>query len=259
LSAHGDEDRPEPGSIRTLVDYGITFAPWAGYIVFTHVFGSWKYGFLVGLALSVAIVAGRTLQHDSRFLDLGTLVYCAAMTAVSTTHPSSPIRAYNLPLSLGAVGTLSSASLAMRSPFTYRIARDHVPKELLDSPIHRRLLYRAHIVATSCWAGSQLVAGGVSAAMVAAKTGSAAVIAVQSVGTLVPVAATRFQHERVAQQFHTAEARRSTDKPTAPSPAPVLTTAEAGGAGRTAGGAGRTAGAKPAGTEELPRPAEPEA
>jgi len=201
LSAHQSVGRSESRAVGTLADYAISFAPWAGYIAFSHLLGSWKYGFLVGLASSVAIVTVRSVEHDSRFLDVGTLVYCAVMSVVSTTHPTSPIRQYNLPLSLGAVGGISSASLAMKSPFTYRIAREHVPREMLENPAHQRLLYRAHVLATSWWAASQLAAGTASAAMVAVKTGPAAVIAVQSVGTLLPVAATRFHHERATKGF----------------------------------------------------------
>ncbi len=196
--------RGVPRSGGTLVDYGVTFAPWAAYIVFTHVLGSWKYGFLVGLCVSAVIVLLRTLRHDSRFLDLGTLAYCAVMAGISAGDPASPLRPYNLPMSLGVVGGLSSVSLAMKSPFTYRIARQHVPKTLLDDADHHRLLYRAHVWATSSWAGGQLAAGAASAAMVAAKAGSAAVIAVQSVGTFLPAATTRFQHLRVARQFEAA-------------------------------------------------------
>lgn len=204
MSAYTLGGRAERGAAWTVLDYTITFAPWVAYVIFTHVLGSWKYGFLVGLALSAAIVVLRTARRDSRFIDVGTLAYCAVMAGISLSDPGSPLRPYNLPMSLGVVGGLSSASLAMRSPFTYRIARDHVPKALLESPDHHHLLYRAHVRATSSWAGGQLAAGAASAAMVAAKAGSAAVVAVQSVGTLLPVATTRFQHARVARQFETA-------------------------------------------------------
>jgi hypothetical protein len=181
-----------------VLDYVVSLAPWAGYVAFTNALGSWRYGFVVGLGLSAAIVAWRTYKRDSRLLDVGTLTYCAAMTILSSADPSSPIRPYNLPLSMAAVGSLSTGSIIAKSPFTYRIARSHVEPSVLEDPAHHRILYRAHLIATSSWAVGQGVAAGASAICVAVGSAAAA-IALQSVGTLVPVVMTRYQHERAAR------------------------------------------------------------
>src|ERR1700733_12151064 len=128
-----------------LVDYLLSFAPWVGYVVLTRAANSWGEGYTLGLGLADALVVWRTIRRDSRFLDIGTLCFCAVMTAVSVSDPQSPLRPYNLPLSMAAVAFLSAASLAMRSPFTFRIARRHVEGDLLDDPERFQKLYRAHV------------------------------------------------------------------------------------------------------------------
>lgn len=195
-----EHDAASEGPLSTLADYAISLSPWAGYVIFTNVLDSWRDGFVVGLAMSALVFVIRTIRHDSRFLDAGTLAYCAAMAALSSIDPGSPVRAYNLPLSMSAIGGISSASLAIKSPFTYRIARDHVPPAILEDPHRNGILYRAHVVATTWWAASQLLAAGTSALLLVAGERVPA-IAVQAVGTLVPVALTRYQHERVAKGF----------------------------------------------------------
>ena len=178
-----------------LLDYLVSFAPWIGYVVLTRAANSWGDGYTLGLGLAFALVVWRTIRRDSRFLDIGTLCFCAVMTAVSVSDPTSPLRPYNLPLSMAAVSALSTASLLMRSPFTFRIARRHVEGDILDDPDRFQTLYRAHVAATSWWAGSQIVAAAASAACVAAHTvGWASVL--QGVGTIIPVGMTRYHHDR---------------------------------------------------------------
>lgn len=178
-----------------LLDYLLSFAPWVGYVVLTRAANSWGDGYALGLGLAFALVVWRTIRRDSRFIDIGTLCFCAVMTAVSVSDPKSPLRPYNLPLSMAAVAFLSAASLAMRSPFTFRIARRHVDVDLLDDPERFQKLYQAHVAATSWWAGSQIVAAGASALCVAAHSvGWASVL--QGAGTIVPVGMTRYHHGR---------------------------------------------------------------
>jgi hypothetical protein len=185
--------------VSEVVDYLVSFAPWIGYVVLTHVLNSWGYGYALGLGLAFVVVVWRTFRHDSRFLDVGTLAFCAVMTIVSLSGPKSPLRPYNLPLSMAAVGAISALSLLIRSPFTFRIARLHVDQEVLKDPQRMSLLYRAHVAATSWWAGSQFTAAGASAICVAGKSGVLATI-VQGVGTLLPAGMTRYQHDRGTRQ-----------------------------------------------------------
>jgi hypothetical protein len=179
--------------VSELVDYLISFAPWIGYVVLTRVLNSWGDGYALGLGLAFAVVVWRTVKHDSRFMDVGTLAFCAGMTIVSLSDPTSPLRPYNLPLSMAAVGAISLISLVIRSPFTFRIARQHVDDEVLQNPQRMSQLYRSHVAATSWWAGSQFTAAGASAICVAGKSGVLATV-VQSVGTLLPAGMTRYHH-----------------------------------------------------------------
>ena len=177
-----------------IYDYLLTFAPWVAYIICTEAANSWRLGFAVGLAISIALVTWRTIRRDSRFIDIGTLCYCSIMTAVSLTFPHSPIKPYNMPLSLAAVGLLSFFSLAARSPFTYRIARDKVPAWIIDDSVQHARLFRAHVIATRSWAAAQTAGGALGAILIGARIAPAAVAA-QAIGTLLPVAITRIQHE----------------------------------------------------------------
>jgi hypothetical protein len=187
-----------------LVDYLLSFAPWVGYVVLTHVLGSWSDGYALGLALAFGLVAYRTIRRDSRFLDVGTLCFCGVMTAVSVSDPTSPLRPYNLPLSMAAVSAISVVSLAIRSPFTFRIARLHVERDILDDPQRLNTLYKAHVAATSWWAGSQFVAAAASAVCVGARSALGATV-IQSVGTLLPAGMTRYHHNRGARLSSDAE------------------------------------------------------
>src|ERR1700733_5871320 len=154
-----------------VADYLVSFAPWIGYVVLTHVENSWSDGYTLGLGLAFALVVWRTIRHDDRFLDIGTLAFCAVMTIVSLSDPTSPLRPYNLPLSMAAVGAISLISLVIRSPFTFRIARQPVDDKVLQNPQRMSQLYRSHVAATSWWAGSQFTAAGASAICVAGKSG----------------------------------------------------------------------------------------
>jgi hypothetical protein len=188
-------DQPDTGVLR---DYLISFAPWIAYILVLQAASSWRFGFAVGLGIAAVVVAMRVTKGDSRFLDVGTLVYCGVMTVVSELDPTSPLKPYNVPLSLTAIGLLSVVSLLMRSPFTYRIERNHVPAHVLqDTALHRHF-YRVHVIATSSWAVSQGVAAAIGALLIHAKLAPGAVV-VQTVGTLTPIGMTRFHHERFLQ------------------------------------------------------------
>jgi hypothetical protein len=211
-----------------ILDYLVSFAPWIGYVVLTRAANSWGDGYALGLGLAFALVVWRTIRRDSRFLDIGTLCFCAVMTAVSVSDPTSPLRPYNLPLSMAAVAALSTASLLMRSPFTFRIARRHVEGDILDDPDRFQTLYRAHVAATSWWAGSQIVAAAASAACVAAHTLVWASV-LQGVGTIIPVGMTRYHHDRGTRVPESGAAKTDSAK---------TDSAKTGGAGSSGAGTG---------------------
>jgi hypothetical protein len=205
-------ERSDTGVLR---DYLISFAPWIAYILVLQAANSWRFGFAVGLTIAALIVVMRVTQGDSRFLDVGTLVYCGVMTMVSVLDPTSPLKPYNVPLSLTAIGFLSVASLLMHSPFTYRIERNHVPAHVLqDSDLHRHF-YRVHVIATSSWAVSQGTAAAIGAILIHAKLTPGATV-VQTIGTLTPIGMTRFHHERFLQSVE--DERHGEGAPAQPEP-----------------------------------------
>lgn len=180
---------------KTIGDYLLTLAPWIAYALITDFSDSWSAGFAVGLTISAGTVIWRTIHRDSRFIDVGTLSYCAVMTAVSLTYPDSPLRPYNIALSSGVVGALSLISIVISPPFTYRIARDKVPDWVLRDAAKQAMLLRAHITATKSWTVAQTAAGALGSVFIAAGLAPVA-IAAQLIGTLVPAGFTRFQHDR---------------------------------------------------------------
>lgn len=189
---HGADEHPA----LTFADYVRTLLPWAAYIAGTHAIGSWKYGFIIGTGVAAAIVVNEIAHRQSRFMDLGTLLFCVCMTAAALYNAKSILKTYNLPLSLAFIGLLSAVSLLMRSPFTYRCHRDHLPDAALKSTAAHEVIYRRHVTATAVWAISELLAGGASALLILNHHGGWA-IAVQIAGTLVPMGYTRFTHERI--------------------------------------------------------------
>lgn len=192
----------------TLADYAVTLAPWLGYVAVSLLLNSWRFGFAAGLAASLAVVLVRLRRRDVRFIDLGTLGYCTVMTALSVADPKSPIAPYNMPMSLAAFGCLSLVSLAIKCPFTYRIARDKVAAWILDDPGHHSRLRHAHTVATASWAGAQIAAGVCGMAFIATRHPDTA-IAAELAGTLTPAGVTKFQHERFLRSAGNAPADES--------------------------------------------------
>jgi hypothetical protein len=221
-----------------LPDYLVTLAPWLGYIALTEVTDSWRLGFLVGLAVSAGVVTWRTLRKDSRFMDVGTLCYCATMSAVSLAFPSSPLRPFAVSLSLVTVGALSLFSLVFPPPFTYRIHRSKVAAWIIADKSLHAIMMHAHRVATGSWAVAQALAGIVCAALVPANV-TPAILAAQVVGVSVPVCVTHTQHRRFLRSVasHKEMAPNRGDAMTAEDTKDALTAEE------------------PAGTETSPRPA----
>ncbi len=184
----------------TVADYAITLAPWAAYIIGTHAIGSWEYGFIIGSFCAAAIVVKEIVTRQSRFMDLGTLVFCLLMTTFAVVDFNSTMNAYlktyNLPISLAFIGLLASLSIVIGSPFTYRCHRDHLPHSVLHNPETNSLILSNHVSATAVWATSELVAGAISALLILNRHASYAVV-VQLIGTLIPIGFTQRTHHKI--------------------------------------------------------------
>jgi hypothetical protein len=184
-----------PTTRTTLADCTVTFGPWLVYILASQALGSWRYGFALGFATSLCVVGWRMMHRDNRFIDVGTLGFCSVLFGVAIAYPKSPIGPYDIPLNLAAFGGLSLVSLAIGTPFTYRIVRDKVPQRILDDPDRHHHLRRAHVTATAIWATAQVAAGAAGFALIAEGLAPASA-ATQAAGTLVPVGVTRYLHNR---------------------------------------------------------------
>ena len=185
--------------VLTVIDYAVTLAPWAGYIFFTHVLGSWKFGFIIGGCISAVIVGVEVVKKQSRFMDLGTLVFCVVMSTMALINAKSILATYNLPLAIAFIGVLASISLLIKSPFTYRCHCDHLPKDVVESSETNDVIYKHHVAATSVWAISEVIAGGISALLILNHHSGIAVMC-QIIGTIIPMGYTQMIHQKI--HFH---------------------------------------------------------
>ncbi|KAA8884383.1 hypothetical protein F3087_34815 [Nocardia colli] len=133
------------------MSYLRTFAPWIVYAIIPA--AHWQWAALIALLLSVVEVtrqlrAGRTL--DALMIDLGSLVFFAALTVLAFADPNTALHPYSPALSSGVLALIALFSLAVRKPFTLGIAKQSAPKELWDNPVFIRTAY----VLTSVWAAS---------------------------------------------------------------------------------------------------------
>ncbi|MFE9580070.1 hypothetical protein ACFYO1_27045 [Nocardia sp. NPDC006044] len=133
------------------MSYLRTFAPWIVYAIIPAAY--WQWAALIALLLSVVEVArqvrgGRTL--DALMIDLGSLVFFAALTVLAFVDPNTALHPYSPALSSGVLALIALFSLAVRRPFTLGIAKQSTPEEFWDNPVFIRTAY----VLTSVWAAS---------------------------------------------------------------------------------------------------------
>lgn len=133
------------------MSYLRTFAPWIVYAVVPS--AQWQWAALIALLLSVFEVtrqlrAGRAL--DALIIDIGSLIFFAALTVLAFADPNTALHPYSPALSSGVLAVIALVSLALRKPFTLGIAKQTSPKELWDNPVFIRTAY----VLTSVWAAS---------------------------------------------------------------------------------------------------------
>ncbi|WP_194835011.1 hypothetical protein [Nocardia sp. XZ_19_369] len=133
------------------MSYLRTFAPWIVYAVVPAAY--WQWAALGALLLSLFEVtrqlrAGRTL--DALIIDLGSLIFFAALTVLAFADPATALHPYSPALSSGVLALIAGVSLALRKPFTLGIAKQTAPQELWDHPVFVRTAY----VLTAVWAAS---------------------------------------------------------------------------------------------------------
>lgn len=174
------------------------FIPW---IVFAVVSGfSWQWAALLGLVGSVGLLIqarARKIPLDSQILELSTLVYFAALTALSFSQPSSGLHNYTGAMSMGWLALTAFGGLAIRRPFTLGIAKLQTPKELWNSPVFTKVNY----VITSVWAVAFLVTAIVLGIFDALHVGEVASITVQVAGFVLPALFTHSYPERIRARY----------------------------------------------------------
>ncbi|MEU7141021.1 hypothetical protein ABZ942_16330 [Nocardia sp. NPDC046473] len=147
LECRGNEELSDMSYLRT-------FAPWIVYAVIPS--AHWQWAALIALIMSVIEVArqlraGRTL--DALMIEIGSLVFFAALTVLAFADPNTALHPYSPALSSGVLALIALVSLALRKPFTLGIAKQTSPQELWDNPVFIRTSY----VLTSVWAASFVI------------------------------------------------------------------------------------------------------
>ncbi|WP_433663127.1 hypothetical protein ACQPW1_13925 [Nocardia sp. CA-128927] len=164
------------------MSYLRTFAPWIVYAVIPS--AHWQWAALIALVLSIVEVtsqlrAGRTL--DGLMIELGSLVFFAALTVLAFADPNTALHPYSPALSSGVLALIALVSLAVRKPFTLGIAKQSTPKELWDNPVFVRTAY----VLTAVWAASFVI--GCAVLTVLAHAGSTPRTIAQVLSFVIPV------------------------------------------------------------------------
>ena len=159
------------------------FIPWIAFAVIST--AGWQWGALSGLVIGVVMLIGQRragVTFDALILELSTVVYFAALTALAFAAPNSPLHAYSGVLSFGWLALTAWGTLAIRRPFTLGIARRGTPREMWRTPV----FLRVNVVITSVWAGAFTLTAIAIALCVASGLGSGASITCQVIGFAVP-------------------------------------------------------------------------
>ncbi len=174
------------------------FIPWIAFAIVSGF--SWQWAALVGLVGSVGLLIQARVKKiplDSQILELSTLVYFAALTALAFSQPNSGLHNYTGAISMGWLALTAFGGLALRRPFTLGIAKLQTPMELWDTPVFKKVNY----VITSVWAVAFLVTAIVLAIFDAVRVGETVSIIVQVAGFVLPALFTRSYPERVRARY----------------------------------------------------------
>ena len=125
-------------------------APW---IVYWILVGNVDFRLAVLIAFGVAafqLVKTVFLEGQSpKVLDVGTVGAFAALVIVTYATDDQFLERWIQPITSGALLAIALGSIVIGKPFARQYAREHVPKELWESP---RFL-RTTLVATWAWVG----------------------------------------------------------------------------------------------------------
>ncbi|MBW8487530.1 hypothetical protein [Actinomadura parmotrematis] len=170
------------------MNYVLTFLPWIVYAVLPS--GQWQWAALAGLAVALGVIVRQRAAGagpDALVIEIGSAAFFAVLAAIAFADPHSPVHPYSPALSSGVLAVIAGASLAARRPFTLGIAKRSTPREFWDQP----LFVRTNVVLTAVWTAAFAVTAAILAALAHAGQGhSAAAVAVQVAGFVLPIAFT---------------------------------------------------------------------
>src|ERR1700742_2293424 len=98
------------------------FVPWIAFAVLSSL--GWQWGALAGLVLAVGLfVQGQRkgTPLDSQVLEISTIVYFVALTALAFLAPQSPMRDFVGAISMAWLALTAWGTLAIKQPFTLGI------------------------------------------------------------------------------------------------------------------------------------------
>jgi hypothetical protein len=174
------------------------FAPWIAFALIGAV--SWQWGALLALLCGVGLLllARRSrFTPDSQILEISTVAYFAALTAVAFSVPDSALRHYTGPLAMGWLALTAFGTLAIGTPFTLGIAKRQAPRELWDSPVFKKV----NQVLTTVWATAFAVTALTLLVLNLAQLGAVATIPVQVAGFIIPASITHGYPQRVRARY----------------------------------------------------------
>jgi hypothetical protein len=118
----------------------LAFAPWIAFWIISggHSMLSLQIGICVAAAL--VVVMGITRLHRGMILWAGVLFFAFALVAVVLIKSPWVIRYLGI-LASGTLFTATLVSIVIGQPFTESYAREHVPRELWNSPAFIRSCY----------------------------------------------------------------------------------------------------------------------
>jgi hypothetical protein len=170
------------------------FLPWIAFAALSS-FG-WQWGAPAGLALAVGLfLQGRRkgTPLDSQVLEVSTMAYFVALTALASLVPQSPVRDFVGAISMAWLALTAWGGLAVRRPFTLGIAKQQTPEEYWRLPVFLRI----NVVLTMAWAIAFTVTGAVLAVLDVAHVGPVVTIPAQVAGFVIPAVFTAKYPERV--------------------------------------------------------------
>lgn len=183
---------------RSDMNYLRGFIPWIAFAVVSGF--NWQWAALLGLVGSVGLLIqarAKRIPLDSQILELSTLVYFAALTALAFSQPTSGLHSYTGAMSMGWLALTAFGGLAIRRPFTLGIAKLQTPKELWDTPVFKKVNY----VITSVWAVAFLLTAIVLGIFDALHVGETVSIIVQVAGFVLPALFTHSYPDRVRARY----------------------------------------------------------